>query len=119
MKWRIIILAVVLFTFVTVAFAAPFKCPICGSNMSWSGETKIEWSQMFYLHKCLSGHEFWFKSSSAPSEDRGSSPGFGSSTSVKCPVCGRSVMWAGETKIESGQMFKIYKCPFGHISIGK
>lgn len=119
MKRHIIILAAILFTFVTVAFGAPFKCPICGSNMTWTGETKIEWSRIFYLHKCAFGHDFWFKSASAPDENQESSSEFGSSQTLKCPVCGRSVMWTGETTIESSKMFKVYKCPFGHRSIGR
>ena len=119
MKRKFVIIVAVLLSLVTVAFAASFKCPSCNSSMIWTGETKIEWGKMFYLHECPAGHQYWFKSSSAPSGESSPSNGFNSSQSLKCPVCGSSVIWTGETKIEWGKMFKIYKCPAGHESVGK
>ena len=95
-----------------------YKCPSCNSNMIWTGETNVEWGQMFYLHECPAGHKYWFKSLSPKSEKRDTSTNSNYLQSPKCPVCGITVIWTGETYIEWGKMFKVYECPAGHKSSG-
>ena len=34
--------------------------------------------------------------------------------SEKCPSCGMSMIWTGETKFDWGQLFKLYQCPAQH-----
>jgi predicted RNA-binding Zn-ribbon protein involved in translation (DUF1610 family) len=120
MRRKVVILVTALFILAALAaFAASFKCPSCNGDMIWLGETKVEWGKLFYLHECLAGHRYWFQSSSAPSEKSTPSARSGSSQSLKCPVCGSSAIWLGETKVEWGKLLKIHECPAGHRSIGR
>lgn len=34
---------------------------------------------------------------------------------VNCPSCSMTMFWTGETTTEWGKMFKLYKCPAGHM----
>jgi len=91
------------------------NCPSCGSSMYFTGETKTDWGKLFYMYKCPAGHTWWIKApSSTPSSDESNL-----STEPKCPTCGAGVYFTGETYTESGKLFKVYKCPAGHRSVGQ
>lgn len=112
LKWCPVIIGILLFS-TALAIAWDFNCPSCGSGMIWTGDTKTEWGQLFKLYRCPAGHMYWFKSQGSSSLDRDFSIG------PKCPVCGSSVIWTGETYVEWGKLFKVYKCPAGHTSVGR
>jgi len=103
----------------TIALAGE-NCASCGGSMYFTGKTKTEWGKLFKMYKCPSGHAWWIKASvsrspSAKSPSRGSN----FSTGPKCPTCGASVYFTGKTYTEWGKLFKVYKCPSGHKSVGK
>ena len=113
MKRSIISILVLFFVMTGVAIASE-KCPSCGSGMIWTGETKFEWGQMFKEYRCPAQHSWWIKSGSSSSSGSNSL-----STGPKCPTCGAGVIWTGETYTEWGKMWKVYRCPAGHQSVGK
>jgi len=81
--------------------------------MYFTGTTKTEWGKLFELYECPVGHRYWFKAMS--SSDRRDDFSVG----PKCPVCGMSVYFTGETYTQWGKLFKVYKCPVGHTSVGR
>ena len=99
----------------TVIAVAGFseKCPTCGLGMIWTGDTKTEWGKMFYRYECPSDHAWWIK---APNQYSSPAP---SSCAVKCPTCDLCTYWTGDTYTEWGSLWKVYKCPSGHKSVGK
>jgi predicted nucleic-acid-binding Zn-ribbon protein len=95
-----------------IALAAQ-NCPSCGGLMYFTGQTKTEWGNLFKLYKCPVGHLWWIKQQT-------SSEGFWHfSNKLKCPVCGATVYFTGQTYIEWGKLFKVYKCPAGHRSVSQ
>ena len=36
------------------------KCPICGMNMYFTGNTKVEFGKLLKEYKCPVGHIYWF-----------------------------------------------------------
>ena len=96
-----------------LAFCMSQKCPSCGMGMYFTGETKTEWGKLFYLYECPSSHSYWFPARSGANEANNFSSG------PKCPVCGMMVYFTGRTYTEWGKLFKVYKCPSGHESVGQ
>ena len=41
------------------AFATTHICNIDKTSLIWTGNTRIEWGQLLYEHKCLQDHRFW------------------------------------------------------------
>ena len=85
-----------------------YKCPSCGRNLYWTGETATEWGKKLKQYWCLLGHEYWYVSrphrKSQDSEDA-------------CPVCGMRIRWLGETRFEWGRLRRVYECAAGHYSV--
>jgi len=110
----LIISGLVIFSGIGIAMAGE-NCPSCGGSMYFTGETKTDWGKLFYLYKCPSGHAWWIKAPSYTPPSSGNDFSFG----PKCPTCGASVYFTGETYIEWGKLFKVYRCPSGHRSVGR
>ena len=37
-------------------FSTGPKCPFCGANVIWTGETYFEWGKTYKVYKCPAGH---------------------------------------------------------------
>lgn len=94
------------------ALGAAHKCPACRGRMYYAGKLKVEWGRMFCLYRCAMGHLYWFKrgSSSQPRTR---------SLILRCPVCRFSVTWTGKSYVQHGRTFKVYRCPNGHVCVGR
>ncbi len=82
-------------------------------NMYFTGQTQVEWGKLQKLYRCPASHAFWVNSSTNPTPPRQPSMG------PTCPTCGMSVYFTGETFVEWGKLFKVYRCPSGHQSMGQ
>ncbi|MEI6970363.1 MAG: hypothetical protein WCL44_02500 [bacterium] len=91
------------------------NCLSCGSSIYFTGVTKTEWGKILYMYKCPAGHAWWIPALSST----GASSANDSSTASTCPICGSSVFFTGETYTEWGKLFRVYKCPSGHRSVGR
>ncbi len=99
-------------------------CPSCSISMYWTGKTKTEWGKMFKLYKCPAQHAYWVPwETKKPKSyfDDGSTdwPYQYKNLNPSCPVCGMDASWTGKTRTEWGKLKKFYKCPAGHLSVGK
>lgn len=36
-----------------------------------------------------------------------------------CQIDGRTMTYTGQTVVQMGQVFKVYRCPLGHEQLGK
>lgn len=97
-----------------IAFASE-NCPTCGGSMYFTGQTKTDWGKLFYMYKCPSSHAWWIEAPSSTPFSRENN----FSNGPQCPTCGNSVYFTGETYSEWGKLFKVYKCPSGHRSVGQ
>ena len=115
MKKYVIGILVALSVMCGVASASE-KCASCNGSMYFTGKTKTDWGKLFYMYKCPSGHAWWIQAPSSTPPTGGRS---GISTGPKCPTCNASVYFTGKTYTEWGKLFKVYKCPSGHKSVGR
>ena len=113
MKRCVIGLLLVLWVVSGLAIAAE-RCPTCGGLMYFTGETRTDWGKLFYLYKCPSGHTWWIEAPLTPPPPQNDMT-FG----LKCPICGATVYFTGQTYTEWGKLFKVYRCPNGHLSVGR
>ena len=37
------------------------QCPVCNMSGYFTGTTKVDWGQLFYLYECPNGHRWWSK----------------------------------------------------------
>jgi len=99
--------------FVSSTFVlADEKCPYDGMSMYFNGKTKSEWGKLFYQYQCPSSHKWWIDPTKPSKSD------YSQKKTLTCPTCSMSVYWTGKTYTEWGKLYKIYKCPSGHQSIG-
>ena len=112
-----ILVALMLGMISIVCFSAPksHKCPLCGTNMTWTGDTQTEWGKLVYKMKCVAGHISWeVDESNDRSKEESSSTSSTFNNDVKCQYDGYTMHFTGETKTEWGKLLKEYKYAAGH-----